>query len=109
MVGHTGFLITARRLADGTVLPNLKRRAGKAEFSDEDIEAWTPGAVGERATSDKKLRKVARQSAAQARKVAAAEASSAAVPSDAAVAPSEADGVPSDAAGAPSGAVEDER
>lgn len=109
MVGHTGFLITARRLADGTVLPNLKRRAGKAEFSDEDIEAWTPGAVGERATSDKKLRKVARQSAAQARKVAAAEASSAVVPSDAAVAPSEADGVPSDAAGAPSGAAEDER
>jgi len=78
MVGHTGFLITARRLADGTVLPNLKRRAGKVEFSDEDIEAWTPGAVGERATSDKKLRKVARQSAAQARKVAAAEAGSAA-------------------------------
>ena len=46
MVGHTGFLITARRLADGTVLPNLKRRAGKAEFSDEDIEAWTPGRRG---------------------------------------------------------------
>ncbi|PZE39493.1 tRNA (adenine-N1)-methyltransferase [Curtobacterium sp. MCPF17_031] len=76
MVAHTGFLITARRLADGVVLPNLKRRAGKAEFSDEDVEAWTPGAVGERAASDKKLRKVARQAAAQARKVAAAEAAS---------------------------------
>ncbi|MDM7890236.1 tRNA (adenine-N1)-methyltransferase [Curtobacterium caseinilyticum] len=74
MVGHTGFLVTARRLADGVVLPNLKRRAGKAEFSDEDVEAWTPGAVGERSASDKKLRKVARQAAAQARKVAAAEA-----------------------------------
>ncbi|WIE74220.1 tRNA (adenine-N1)-methyltransferase [Curtobacterium sp. MCSS17_007] len=74
MVGHTGFLVTARRLADGVVLPNLKRRAGKVEFSDEDVEAWTPGAVGERSASDKKLRKVARQAAAQARKVAAAEA-----------------------------------
>uniref|UniRef100_A0A942SZN0 tRNA (Adenine-N1)-methyltransferase n=1 Tax=Neobacillus citreus TaxID=2833578 RepID=A0A942SZN0_9BACI len=74
MVGHTGFLVTARRLADGVVLPNLKRRAGKAEFSEEDIEAWTPGAVGERSTSDKKLRKVARQAAAQARRVAEAEA-----------------------------------
>ncbi len=83
MVAHTGFLITARRLADGVVLPNLKRRAGKAEFSDEDVEAWTPGAVGERGASDKKLRKVARQAAAQARKVAAAEAASAASdPSD---------------------------
>jgi tRNA (adenine57-N1/adenine58-N1)-methyltransferase catalytic subunit len=74
MVGHTGFLVTARKLADGAVLPNLKRRRGKVEFSDEDVELWTPGAVGERASSDKKLRKVARQAAAQARKVAAASA-----------------------------------
>ena len=68
MVGHTGFLVTARRLADGVVLPNLKRRASKAEFSDEDVEAWTPGAVGDRTASDKQLRKVARQAAAQARR-----------------------------------------
>ncbi|MFZ7088748.1 tRNA (adenine-N1)-methyltransferase [Curtobacterium sp. RRHDQ10] len=74
MVGHTGFLVTARRLADGSVLPNLKRRRTKAEFADEDVEIWTPGAVGDRATSDKKLRKVARQAAAQARRVAGAEA-----------------------------------
>jgi tRNA (adenine57-N1/adenine58-N1)-methyltransferase catalytic subunit len=77
MVGHTGFLVTARRLADGTVLPNLKRRRGKVEFAEEDIEAWTPGAVGERATSDKKLRKVARQAASQARRVAEADAAEA--------------------------------
>ncbi|MDR6171675.1 hypothetical protein QE359_002704 [Curtobacterium sp. SORGH_AS776] len=64
------------------MLPNLKRRAGKAEFSDEDVEAWTPGAVGERSASDKKLRKVARQAAAQARKVAAAEAGPAASDAD---------------------------
>jgi len=73
MVGHTGFLVTARRLADGAVLPNLRRRRAKAEFADEDVEIWTPGAVGDRSTSDKKLRKVARQAAAQARRVSAAE------------------------------------
>lgn len=72
MVGHTGFLVTARRLAPGAVPPDLKRRRGKVEFSDEDVELWTPGAVGERSSSDKKLRKVARQAAAQARRVAAA-------------------------------------
>ena len=43
MIAHTGFLITARRLAPGTVLPELKRRPSKTEFSDEDVEAWTPG------------------------------------------------------------------
>lgn len=57
MIGHTGFLITARRLAPGAVLPELKRRASKSDFSDEDVEAWTPGAVGERTVSSKILRK----------------------------------------------------
>ncbi|MGV8885120.1 MAG: tRNA (adenine-N1)-methyltransferase [Microbacteriaceae bacterium] len=60
MIGHTGFLLTARRLAPGAVLPELKRRASKSDFSDADVEAWTPGALGERATSDKRLRKTAR-------------------------------------------------
>jgi tRNA (adenine57-N1/adenine58-N1)-methyltransferase len=61
MIGHTGFLITARRLAPGAVLPQLKRRPSKSDFSDEDVELWTPGALGERSASDKKLRKTARQ------------------------------------------------
>jgi tRNA (adenine57-N1/adenine58-N1)-methyltransferase len=61
MVGHTGFLITARRLAPGTELPSLKRRASKTSYSDEDVEAWTPGALGERGKSDKILRKKARE------------------------------------------------
>jgi len=60
MVAHTGFLLMARRLAPGTVLPALKRRASKTEYSDEDVELWTPGALGERETSDKKLRKTVR-------------------------------------------------
>ena len=66
MVAHTGFLMTARRLAPGAILPQLKRRASKTDFSDEDVEAWTPGSLGERTPTDKRLRKTARaaQSAA---------------------------------------------
>ncbi|ROP50246.1 MULTISPECIES: tRNA (adenine-N1)-methyltransferase [unclassified Rathayibacter] len=66
MIGHTGFLITARRLAPGAVLPELKRRPSKTDFSDEDVEAWTPGALGERAVSPKSLRKRVRESATSA-------------------------------------------
>lgn len=71
MIGHTGFLMTARRLAPGAVLPALKRRASKTDFTDEDVEAWTPGALGERTTSEKRLRRTARDARAAA--VAAAE------------------------------------
>lgn len=66
MIGHTGFLMTARRLAPGAVLPALKRRASKSDFSDDDVEAWTPGAVGERTTSAKRLRRTARDANAAA-------------------------------------------
>lgn len=61
MVAHTAFLLTCRRLAPGAVLPALKRRASKTEYQDEDVEIWTPGALGERSTSDKVLRKRARR------------------------------------------------
>jgi len=56
MSGHTGFLLTARKLAPGTVLPAFVRRA-KPEFEDEDIAVWNPEHVGERKVSDKKVRK----------------------------------------------------
>ncbi len=67
MVGHTGFLVTARRLAPGARLPQFKRRV-KTEFTDEDVEVWTPGAVGERTASDKRLRKTVRQARSTAEK-----------------------------------------
>jgi tRNA (adenine57-N1/adenine58-N1)-methyltransferase len=67
MIGHTGFLMTARRLAPGAVLPALKRRASKSDYTDDDVEAWTPGALGERTSSDKRLRKTAREAQAAAR------------------------------------------
>ncbi len=61
MIGHTGFLLTARRLAPGAQLPQLKRRPSKSDYLDEDVEAWTPGALGERSTSDKAVRKSVRE------------------------------------------------
>jgi tRNA (adenine57-N1/adenine58-N1)-methyltransferase len=68
MIGHTGFLVTARRLAPGTILPVFKKST-KPEFSDEDLSVWNPDHLGERQVGDKKLRKTVRnaESAAQAR------------------------------------------
>jgi tRNA (adenine57-N1/adenine58-N1)-methyltransferase len=66
MIGHTGFLITARRLAPGSVLPQVARRASKSDYSDDDVEVWTPGALGDRVSSDKSLRKSVREARAAA-------------------------------------------
>ena len=73
MVAHTGFLLVARRLAPGAVLPQLKRRASKSDFSDEDVEAWTPGSLGERDATDKRLRKAGRAAHTAATHAIAAE------------------------------------
>ncbi|WBU38553.1 tRNA (adenine-N1)-methyltransferase [Homoserinibacter sp. YIM 151385] len=70
MVGHTGFLVTARRLAPGAELPELKRRASKSEYEDADVEVWTPGALGERTRSDKRLRRVVRDAEGMAERTA---------------------------------------
>ncbi len=73
MVAHTGFLVAARRLAPGTALPQLKRRASKSEYSDEDVAAWTPDlldeaagewtpeTIGQWSKGDRILRKKARE------------------------------------------------
>ena len=68
MIGHTGFLVTARRMAPGTVMPYFKTKA-KPEFDDADIAVWNPDHMGERKVSDKKLRKTIRnaEAAAEAR------------------------------------------
>ena len=68
MIGHTGFLVTARRLSPGTVLPVFKKTT-KPEFADEDVIVWNPDHMGQRTASDKKLRKTVRnaEAAAQAR------------------------------------------
>ncbi len=61
MIGHTGFLVTARRLAPGSAPPARTRRGSKTSYTDEDVELWTPGAIGERVKSDRRLRKAARE------------------------------------------------
>ncbi|MBZ4486460.1 tRNA (adenine-N1)-methyltransferase [Microbacterium sp. cx-55] len=76
MVAHTGFLLSARRLAPGSVAPEQKRRASKSSYGDEDVELWTPGAVGDRVINDKNLRKRVReaQRAAEGARLAAGAA-----------------------------------
>jgi tRNA (adenine57-N1/adenine58-N1)-methyltransferase len=69
MVGHTGFLLTTRRLADGVRPPQRRRRPAKAAYGpDGELLAgdWTAEDVGERPVSDKKVRRV-RRSVAGAR------------------------------------------
>ena len=58
MVGHTGFLLTTRRMADGVTPPVRRRRPSKGY--SVDVEEWTPEDLGERAVSDKKVRRVRR-------------------------------------------------
>jgi tRNA (adenine57-N1/adenine58-N1)-methyltransferase catalytic subunit len=77
MVAHTGFLLSARRLAPGAIPPDVRKRAvRKTAYGDEDVEAWTPGAVGDRQITDKNLRKRVREAeraADGARQAAASE------------------------------------
>ncbi len=61
MVAHTGFLLTARKLADGTARFVKAKRGSKTEHGDEDVELWTPGALGDRMASPKRLRKAVRE------------------------------------------------
>ncbi|AKU17005.1 tRNA (adenine-N1)-methyltransferase [Luteipulveratus mongoliensis] len=60
MHGHTGFLITTRRLAPGVTPPLRKRRPAKGYVDVSDIESPTAEDFGERPVSDKKVRKLAR-------------------------------------------------
>lgn len=65
MVGHTGFLLTTRRMADGVAPPPRRRRPAKAAVEGEPgvTEAWgewSAGDLGERPVSEKKIRKVVR-------------------------------------------------
>lgn len=60
MIAHTAFLVHARRLAPGTVLPTQKKR-NKPEYSEEDVEAWTPGTLGQSESTPRRARKAARK------------------------------------------------
>ena len=70
MHGHTGFLITTRRLAPGVTPPLRKRRPAKGAYDDAADATpganpapggdWSPEDVGERPLSEKKIRRVRR-------------------------------------------------
>ncbi len=74
MHGHTGFLISTRRLAPGVTPPVRKRRPGRGYAAQEegtetttpeplpgaDDAEWTSEAVGEKVASPKRMRKLAR-------------------------------------------------
>ena len=88
MVAHTGFLIQSRRLADGSPRLAPKRRASKSEYTAEDLQAWTPVALGERIVSDRKLRRAGRDAASLAQHAARAHQQIDAADDDARTAPS---------------------
>ena len=58
MVGHTGFLLTTRRMAPGVAAPLRHRRPAKGSYPTD--QEWSPEDLGERPVSDKKVRKVRR-------------------------------------------------
>lgn len=66
MIGHTGFLVRTRRLAEGARAPERRRRPAPGAHDPQalgwspDAAAWTPEALGERQVSDRKLRRVGR-------------------------------------------------
>ncbi|QGN57275.1 tRNA (adenine-N1)-methyltransferase [Nostocoides sp. HKS02] len=71
MHGHTGFLITTRRLAPGVTPPLRKRRPAKGAYTEDgEVSAdstsfgqesdFSAEGIGERVPSDKKIRRVRR-------------------------------------------------
>jgi tRNA (adenine57-N1/adenine58-N1)-methyltransferase len=70
MVGHTGFLVTTRRLADGVPPPLRRRRpAGSTREGGDEVDQawgeWTADDLGERPVSEKKIRRVRRDVTAE--------------------------------------------
>jgi tRNA (adenine57-N1/adenine58-N1)-methyltransferase len=59
MVGHTGFLLTTRRMAPETTAPERRRRPAKGAYPTAE-EDWTPEDLGERPVSEKRVRRVRR-------------------------------------------------
>lgn len=58
MHGHTGFLITTRRLAPGVTPPLRKRRPGGGYDVEVDEVGLVTRSVGERIPSEKRVRRV---------------------------------------------------
>lgn len=72
MHGHTGFLLSTRRLAPGVLPPLRKRRPAKGAYDHDtgpeshgEMGAWSGQDLGERQISDRKLRRLARAASGQ--------------------------------------------
>lgn len=63
MVAHTGFLITARRMAPGIPAPERRRRPAPGAYPVQE-EDWSPEDFGEHPVSERKVRRVRRGLAA---------------------------------------------
>lgn len=69
MHGHTGFLISTRRLAPDTTAPQRRRRPAAGAYGadyaaaqdQQQTQDWSAEAVGERPVSDKRVRRVRRE------------------------------------------------
>ncbi|MFK5635483.1 MULTISPECIES: tRNA (adenine-N1)-methyltransferase [unclassified Ornithinimicrobium] len=70
MHGHTGFLLTVRRLAPDTTAPLVRRRPAKGSYGEDyvahDEGEWSAEELGERSVSDKRLRRTVRDARATA-------------------------------------------
>jgi tRNA (adenine57-N1/adenine58-N1)-methyltransferase len=60
MIGHTAFVVWARVFAPDSAPPRALTKKAKPDYSDADIDAWTPGAVGFRVETEKKMRDLAK-------------------------------------------------
>ncbi|MEW1958275.1 tRNA (adenine-N1)-methyltransferase [Kineococcus sp. NPDC059986] len=77
MIGHTGFLITSRRLADGYTPPLRKRRPAPGAYPVDgeaaEVEVVEGTEYGDRPISDRKVRRAAREAARGAEASASAD------------------------------------
>jgi len=64
MIGHTGFLLSARRMAPGVAAPLRHRRPAKGSYPTD--EQWSDEDLGVRPVSGKKIRKVRRDAISHA-------------------------------------------
>ena len=72
MVGHTGFLVTARRMAPGCTAPERRRRPAPRANDAEGLE-WNTTAFGLREVSERKLRRLRRSLMGQAEQIASVD------------------------------------
>ena len=85
MHGHTGFLITTRKLAPDTTAPVKRTRPAHGAYGADYTpaeETWTPEDFGERVVSDKRVRRTVRDLTSEVDRVAGAQDEGGELPED---------------------------